>query len=60
MTRIVIVEDKDNIREGLVMLLGATDGIECVASYGNCEEMLAKLESDAPDVILMDIGLGSG
>lgn len=57
MIRIVIVEDKDTIREGLVVLLGATDGIECVASYGNCEDMLSKLKDDAPDIILMDIGL---
>lgn len=57
MTRIVIVEDKKPIREGLVVLLGTTEGIECVADYGNCEDMLAKLEADRPDVILMDIGL---
>ena len=56
-TRIVIVEDKKGIREGLQVLLCATDGIECVAGYGSCEEMLPELESDRPDVILMDIGL---
>ena len=57
MTRLVIVEDKKNIREGLVVLLGTTEGIECVADYGNCEDMLAHLERDRPDIILMDIGL---
>jgi len=57
MTRIVIVEDKKPIRDGLHVLLCATDGIECVAGYGNCEDMLPQLESDKPDVILMDIGL---
>ena len=57
MTRLVIVEDKKNIREGLVVLLGTTEGIECVADYGNCEDMLAHLEHDKPDIILMDIGL---
>jgi DNA-binding NarL/FixJ family response regulator len=55
--RIVIVEDKKPIREGLMVLLGATEGIDCIASYGNCEDMLEKLESDRPDIILMDIGL---
>jgi DNA-binding NarL/FixJ family response regulator len=57
MTRIVIVEDKKPIRDGLQVLLCATDGIECVAGYGSCEEMLPQLEEDRPDVILMDIGL---
>ena len=57
MTKIVIVEDKKGIRDGLHVLLCATDGIECVSGYGNCEDMLPKLETDRPDVILMDIGL---
>jgi DNA-binding NarL/FixJ family response regulator len=56
-TRIVIVEDKKGIRDGLQVLLCATDGIECVAGYGSCEDMLPRLETDRPDVILMDIGL---
>jgi len=57
MIKLVIVEDKERIREGLVVLLGATENIQSVESYGNCEDMLANLTSDAPDVILMDIGL---
>ena len=57
MTKIVIVEDKKGIRDGLTVLLCATDGIECVSGYGNCEDMLQQLETDRPDVILMDIGL---
>ena len=57
MTRIVIVEDKKPIRDGLRVLLSATGGIEYVADYGNCEDMLPQLETDRPDVILMDIGL---
>jgi DNA-binding NarL/FixJ family response regulator len=57
MTKIVIVEDKKGIRDGLTVLLCATDGIECVSGYGNCEDMLEQLETDRPEVILMDIGL---
>jgi DNA-binding NarL/FixJ family response regulator len=57
MTRLVIVEDKKGIRDGLTVLLSATEGIECVSGYGNCEDMLLQLETDRPDVILMDIGL---
>jgi DNA-binding NarL/FixJ family response regulator len=57
MIRIVIVEDKKAVRDGLVVLLGGTEGIVYVASYGNCEDMLQHLEEDRPDIILMDIGL---
>ena len=57
MVKVVIVEDKEAIREGLVVLLGATEGVECVAGYGSCEDMLAGAKKDNPDVILMDIGL---
>ena len=57
MIRLVIVEDKKNIREGLSIILDATEGIGCVAGYGNCEDMLENLRHDNPDIILMDIGL---
>lgn len=57
MINVVIVEDKKAVREGLTVLLCGTGGLECPAQYGNCEDMLAQLETDKPDVILMDIGL---
>ena len=57
MIKLVIVEDKTSIREGLVVILGASQEIKCVGSYGNCEDMLSKLIEDGADVILMDIGL---
>ena len=57
MIDVIIVEDKRNIREGLAALIGGTEGLRCCAQYGNCEDMLAKVQSDEPDVILMDIGL---
>jgi DNA-binding NarL/FixJ family response regulator len=57
MIKVVIVEDKQKVRDGLTALLCGTDGIECVAAYGDCESMLRKLKLDVPDVILMDIGL---
>jgi len=57
MPSVVIVEDQTAIREGLAVLLGATDGMDCVANYGSCEDMLPHLPDDNPEVILMDIGL---
>lgn len=57
MIRIVIVEDKKAVREGLATLLGMPGELSCVNTYGNAEDMLANLRQDKPDIILMDIGL---
>jgi DNA-binding NarL/FixJ family response regulator len=57
MINVVIVEDQKPIREGLAVLISGTDGFSCTAHYGSCEDMLPHVEADAPDVILMDIGL---
>jgi DNA-binding NarL/FixJ family response regulator len=57
MIRIVIVEDKKPVREGLAVLLGSPGELSCVAKYGNAGDMLANLADDRPDILLMDIGL---
>ena len=57
MIHIIIVEDNRTIREGLTVLINATDGLKCVKTYGNCEDMLDALAEINPDLILMDIGL---
>lgn len=57
MIRIAIVEDNKTIRDGLTVLLNATDGLKCIASYRNCESMLENIREDKPDLMLMDIGL---
>ena len=57
MIKIIIVEDNKTIREGLTVLINATDGLKCVKNYGNCEDMLEDLMQVNPDLILMDIGL---
>jgi DNA-binding NarL/FixJ family response regulator len=57
MIRIVIVEDNKTIRDGLTVLINATDGLKCVGHYRDCESMLENLTEDQADLILMDIGL---
>jgi DNA-binding NarL/FixJ family response regulator len=52
-----IVEDKKTIRDGLAVMIGGTNGLECKAAYQCCEDMLENLHADQPDLILMDIGL---
>lgn len=52
-----IIEDQDDIREGLASLIGFTPGFKCTGSYQSMEEALDKIRRDIPDVILSDIGL---
>ncbi|MFG2078430.1 response regulator [Nonomuraea maritima] len=55
MTRVVVVDDQAVVREGLVLLLGLLPGIEVVGSAGDGEAALRLVESERPDVVLMDL-----
>lgn len=55
-----IVEDDPIIREGISTLIHSTPGFECRQVYSSCEEALEKMDIPPPDVLLMDINLGSG
>jgi DNA-binding NarL/FixJ family response regulator len=54
---VAIVEDRREIREGLTMLIGGTEGFLCTGSYRSVEEALDKINHQLPDLVLMDIGL---
>jgi DNA-binding NarL/FixJ family response regulator len=53
----VVVEDQRDIREGLGVLINATEGYRCAAAYESMEEALEGIEHNVPDVVLCDIGL---
>ena len=55
--RVAIVEDLDEIRNGLAYLIGASDGFDCVATFTNAEDALRDLPDLRPDTVLMDVGL---
>lgn len=57
MITVSIVEDDDEIRQSLAMLINATDGFECISSHPDGESAVKKIPNELPDVILMDIGL---
>jgi len=57
MIRAAIVEDRRHIREGLAVLIEGTEGFQCTGSYRSMEEALPRIQSDPPDVALIDIGL---
>ena len=55
--RIAIIEDQDEIREGLATLINATPGYRCTGSHRTMEDALARIGGALPDVALVDIGL---
>ncbi len=55
--RVAIVEDDDEIRNGLCWLLNHSEGFACMSTSRNCAEIMKSIEESTPDVILMDIGL---
>ena len=54
---VAVVEDDPSTREGLALLIGGSEGLDCVAAYGSVEEADDRTPSAPPDVILLDIGL---
>ena len=57
MIRVAIIEDQLEIREGLKELINGAEDFRCSAVFGSVEEVLPKIGSDLPDVVLVDLGL---
>jgi len=53
--RVVVVDDHQIVRDGLLALLGALDGIEVVGTAADGKEALHVVADAAPDVVVMDI-----
>lgn len=56
---VCIVEDVTDIRLALEQIIGLSDNCTLAASFSSGEEALVKIPLVMPDVVLMDIGLGS-
>lgn len=56
---VCIVEDVTDIRQALEQIIELSDNCTLAASYSSGEEALAKIPFLKPQVVLMDIGLGS-
>ncbi|HXX62674.1 MAG TPA: response regulator transcription factor [Bacteroidota bacterium] len=54
--RVALIEDEEEVRQGLSYILNQTEGFSCVGAFVSYEEALAQLKSP-PDVLLSDIGL---
>ena len=55
--KVAIVEDRREIRDGLAMLIGGTEGFRCTGSFRSMEEALSKISFELPDIVLCDIQL---
>lgn len=52
-----IVEDIEDIREALRVLINGSTGFECVHVYADAEEALDKMPGNEIDVVILDINL---
>ena len=55
--KVALFEDNPLLRDSLVQLINASDGLTCTGAFPDCSNLMLKVESAKPDVILMDIDL---
>lgn len=55
--QVLLVEDDDELRAGLAVLINGTPGFVCSADFRSVEAALAHAVFAAPDVVLLDINL---
>src|SRR5262245_3418675 len=53
--RVLVVDDQTLVREGLVTLLGLSQGIAVLAAAADGEEAVRLARREQPDVVLMDL-----
>jgi DNA-binding NarL/FixJ family response regulator len=57
MIKVAIVEDNNALRKNLENLFNKTEGMKTVLSLSNLLNVVSEVGKQAPDIILMDIGL---
>jgi len=55
--RVMIVEDDQEIRNSFSLIVNSSQRFMVVGAYGNCEDAIASLNHDKPEIVLMDIEL---
>ncbi len=58
--RILPVDDHVIVRQGLRLLIESNSDMKVVAEAGTCDEALAAASKEIPDLVLLDLDLGSG
>ena len=57
--RVVLVDDHSVVREGVRMILENDKDISVTGETGNIEEAISLVELQQPDIVLLDLALGS-
>ncbi len=55
--RVCIVEDLDEVRNGLAAIIRMTDGFSVTGKFSNAEDLLSELSDLKADIVIMDIQL---
>ena len=58
--RLLVVDDHEVVRQGLVALLDRRPGFQVVAQAGTVEEAIAQARVHRPDIVVMDVRLPDG
>ena len=56
---VCVVDDNRDLRNALEEIIDMSEGFECVGTIGTALEAIAQIPSLKPDVVLMDINLGT-
>lgn len=56
---VCIVDDNRDLRNALEEIISMSEGYRCIATIGTAEEAIREIPRLEPDVVLMDINLGS-
>jgi DNA-binding NarL/FixJ family response regulator len=56
---VCIVDDNRDLRNALEEIISMSDGYQCVGTIGTAEEAIRSIPVLKPDVVLMDINLGT-
>jgi DNA-binding NarL/FixJ family response regulator len=55
--RVVIIDEKQQSREGLAALVDDADGFQCSATFDSIKTALQKINAQNTDLVLVDIGV---
>lgn len=55
--RVLVVEDDLEIRNSFSLIVNSSQKFMVVNAYSNCEEAIANLNRDKPEIVLMDVEL---
>ena len=58
--RLLVVDDHEVVRQGLVALLDRREGFEVVAQAGTVAEAIEQARAHEPDIVVMDVRLPDG